>query len=129
MSTPDSTPPSTPEPVGPTAGTSRAAVLRRFGPLLLAVLAFLVYRAVTYDDGTRDITIGRCVTASEAGDVRTVDCADASSLGTVVFVQRNAFTDEFSVRRLCAQHGSGRAFTSALAQGGTGTVVCVVPGP
>ena len=86
---------------------------------ILAVLAFLVYRAVTYDDGTRDITAGQCVTASEAGDVRTEDCADASSLGTVVVVQRNAFTDDASVRRLCAEHGSTRALTSALAQGGT----------
>ena len=113
---------------GTGTGASRTAAVRRFGPLLLAVLAFLVFRAVTFDDGTRDLAAGQCVTASDADEVRTVDCEDPSSLGKVVFVQRNAFTDDASVRRLCAEHGSARAFTSALSQGGTGTVVCVVGG-
>ena len=111
---------------GATTCTSRTAALRRFGPLLLAVLAFLVFRAVTFDDGTRDIATGQCVTASDDEDVRAVDCADSSSLGKVVLVQRNTFTDDASVRRLCLEHGSARAFTSADSRGGTGTVVCVV---
>jgi hypothetical protein len=101
--------------------------LRRFGPLLLAVLAFLVFRAVTADDAAEDITTGQCVTADPTRDVRTVDCSDPSALGRVVFVQRESFTDDSSVRRTCADHGSTRAFTSAVSQGGTGTVVCVVP--
>ena len=106
------------------AGTSS---LRRFGPLLLAVLAFLVFRALTAHDAAEDITTGQCVTADPTRDVRTVDCSDPSALGRVVFVQRESFTDDSSVRRTCADHGSTRAFTSAVSRGGTGTVVCVVP--
>ncbi len=118
---------STPVADGTGPNASRTAAVRRFGPLLLAVFAFLVFRAVTFDDGTHDLTAGQCVASSEADDVRPVDCGDSASLGRVVFVQRNAFTDDTSVRRLCAEHGSTRAFTSAASQDGTGTVVCVVP--
>ena len=141
---------------GTGTGASRTAAVRRFGPLLLAVLAFLVFRAVTFDDGTRDLAAGQCVTASDADEVlpryanthtessgtglqttrlredarRTIrDAVGGDDETVVVFVQRNAFTDDASVRRLCAEHGSARAFTSALSQGGTGTVVCVVAGP
>ncbi|NUO89953.1 MAG: hypothetical protein HOP97_09090 [Terrabacter sp.] len=103
--------------------------MRRFGPLLLVVGAFLVLRAVTYSDGAEGIVVGRCVTASTGDDVRTVDCEDPASLGRVVVVQRNVLTDDESVRRLCAEHGSSRAFTSAQARDGTGTVVCARPAP
>src|SRR4051794_31786241 len=92
----------------PSPKQARASNLRRFGPLLLAVLAFLVFRAVTSDDGARDVTPGQCVTADPATDVRVVDCSDASALGKVVFVQRESFTDDASVRRTCAAHGSAR---------------------
>jgi len=100
--------------------------IKRLRWVLVVVFAFLVFRALTSDDGTRDISAGQCVTAAASGDVRSVDCSDASAVGRVVHVARNAFTDDASVRRLCASHGSTRAFTSADASGGTGTVICVV---
>lgn len=100
---------------------------RRYGILVLAVLAFLVVRALTDDDGTRDVRVGQCVAAGDGGDVRVVDCSDGSSAGRVVLVERDVFTDETRVRALCAAHGSDRAFTSALAAGDRGTVLCVRP--
>ncbi|MER7071521.1 hypothetical protein [Terrabacter sp. NPDC000476] len=100
---------------------------RRYGILVLAVLAFLVVRALTDDDGTGDVRVGQCVAAGDGGDVRVVDCSDGSSAGRVVLVERDVFTDETRVRALCAAHGSDRAFTSALAAGDRGTVLCVRP--
>lgn len=118
-----------PPPEGPRSRFGPSSPVRRYGGLLLAVLAFLVFRAVTTDDGSRDVTAGQCVSPGGSGWVQPVDCADASSLGRVVLVQRETFTDDASVRRLCAAHGSTRAFTNADSRGGTGTVVCVVSTP
>ena len=104
-----------------------ASGARRYGILLLAVLAFLVVRALTDDDGTGDVRVGQCVAAGDGGGVRVVDCSDGASAGRVVLVERDVLTDQASVRALCAAHGSDRAFTSALAAGDRGTVLCVRP--
>jgi hypothetical protein len=93
--------------------------------LLVAILAFLLFRALTADDGTHGVRSGQCVATVEGGDFSVVDCGDSTAVGVVTLVQRNVFTDPASVKALCARHGALRGFTSATSDGGAGTVICV----
>ncbi|GAA2489953.1 hypothetical protein [Terrabacter carboxydivorans] len=112
-------------PGGGAAATGRLARLRPFVVPLVAILAFLLVRALTADDGTHGIRTGQCVAAVGTNDFRTVDCGDASSLGSVTYIEKNVPTDEAAALRLCSAHGAQGAFTSADAAGGAGTVICV----
>jgi len=103
----------------------RVSGLRRFAVPLLAILAFLLFRAFTADDGTHGLSTGQCIATAPSDDFRTVDCSDATSLGTVTFIARNAPTDQSSAMRICSQHGGQRAVTTASSAGGTGTVICI----
>jgi hypothetical protein len=122
---PDTHRPDTDRPATDDAPGGRLSRLRPFVVPLLAVLAFLLFRALTTDDGTHDVRTGDCVAASGADAFARVDCGATGSLGTVTYVDRTAATDDASALALCTAHGADRAFTSADARGGQGTVVCV----
>ncbi|GAA2744566.1 hypothetical protein GCM10009868_22710 [Terrabacter aerolatus] len=115
----------TDSPVPAAAPPGRLARLRPFAVPLVAILAFLLFRALTADDGTHGIRTGECVAAVGADDFSKVDCADPTSLGRVTFIETNVPTDQASALRLCSAHGAQGAFTSADSAGGAGTVICV----
>jgi hypothetical protein len=115
------------EPPGGSHGKPGPSALRRFGGVLLVIAAFLLFRALTADDGTHGIEAGQCIAPAGTEDFARVDCADPTSLGVVTFVDRNVPTDEASALRLCSSHGASEAFRSATSEGGGGTVVCLAP--
>ena len=107
------------------ARQGRLSELRRLAPVLAAILAFLLFRAITADDGTHGVAAGDCIAAIGSDEVTKVDCGDRGSLGIVTFVQKNAPTDQSSALRICSRHDAQRAFTTATSDGGIGTVICV----
>ena len=116
----------TDQPTSPVHGRTadRVALFKRVGGAFLAILALLVFRALTADDGTHGIKAGECVAAVGSYDFRTVECSDPASVGTVTFVQTDTATDAASVRALCLRHGASSSFRSAGEVDGIGTVVC-----
>ena len=118
--------PANPPAAQPTASKpGRLSGIRRFGGLLLAILAFFLFRALTADDGTHGIKTGECIASVGTDDFKKVDCGDPTSLGSVTFIEKNAPTDETSALALCSKHGAENAFTSATSDGGAGTIICV----
>ena len=81
-------------PAAQPTGAGRLSGLKRYGSVLLAILAFFLFRAFTADDGTHGIQTGQCVAAVGSDDFKKVDCKDSTSLGSVTYIETNVPTEE-----------------------------------
>src|SRR6476620_821253 len=117
--------PMTDRPDRTAAPGGRLSRLKPYAVPLLAMLAFLLFRAFTADDGTHGIQTGQCVAAVGSDDFKKVDCKDSTSLGSVSYIEKHVSTEGSAALLLCSTHGARGAFTSADSSGGTGTVICV----